>query len=299
MKILKGIALGFVAFFLCVSLSFLTLFITLHFTLLNPDFAVKEVGKLDLTEVAREYINTQMDTSDLPYSSAIDATLTEEKPWIDQQARQIIFTSYDYLLGLSDQLRFTISLEEVKQDLANNLVNAAIKSPPPEYQSLSPAAKEQYLLNLKKQYLEAIPSSYDLEINQETIGPDGMKALGQIKELIGYFQFALWFIIGFFIIMILLIVLIQLKLQGVTRVVGIVFLIEGALSGLAYLGLKTFIPLLIPLNELPNQFNTWLPGLINDFLLPCGICSLVVLIIGGISLAASFLIKDEQVIPAG
>lgn len=299
MNILKGIGLGFVAFFLCVSLSFLTLLVTLHFTLLNPDFAVKEVEKLDLTEIAREYLNSQTNTGSLSYSSAIDATITQEKPWINQQVRQIIFTTYDYLRGVSDQLRYTISLEEVKQDLANNLANAAVKSPPPEYQSLSPAEKEKYLLNLKNQYLEAIPSSYDLEINQDTIGPQGMNALNQIKELIGYFQFALWFIIGFLVIMILLIVLIQLKLRGITRLLGIVFLIEGALSVLAYFILKMVIPWLIPLNELPNQFNTWMPGLINDFLLPWGICSLAVLIIGGICLTASFLIKVEQVIPAG
>jgi hypothetical protein len=293
-KVLKGMALGFSGFFLFFSLQFLGFLITLNVSILNPDFVIREVEKLDATEVARTYLKDQLSNGDFLYASAIDTTLSQEKPWINQQIRQTIITSYDYLLGASDRLSYNFQLEEVKQSMSGNLARAVLNSPPPEYQKLSPQQKDQYILNLKKEIQEQIPSSYDLEINQTIVGADGMKLLQQIKEAIGYFKTVFLILIVFAVLMMLLIGLIQRKLSGISRVLGIIFLINGVLGGITYFILKLGIPHFVQLNELPTQVNSWLLVLINDCLAPVGMFSLIVLLTGVICLTASFMFKPRQ-----
>jgi hypothetical protein len=293
MKFLKGMALGFVGFFLFVSLLVLGFLFTLNVTILNPDFIITEVGKLDITEVLRTYIKDELPDLDRNYVSALDSTLVQEKTWINQQTKQIVNTSYSYLSGDTDLLQFDISLGEVKQNLTNNLVSSILQSPPQEYQRLVPQDKEVYLLNLKQQIQDAIPSNYTLEINAGTIGADGMNVLQKAREVIGYFKTAFIFLICFVVLMILLIILIERRVRGIFRVLGIVLLIDGVLGILTYFILKLEIPALMQPAGMPAQIASWLPVVINDFLSPWGLFSLIVLLAGGICLTASFLIKEE------
>lgn len=294
MSLLKGIALGLAGFFLFVSLSILGLFVTLNVTILNPDFIVSETEKLDITGIVSTYIKDQLSNLDQSYISALDATITQEKPWIYQQIKKSVYASYDYLLGASDQLHFDIPLGEIKQNLSDNLVQSILRSPPPEYQRLVPQDKEVYLHNLKQQIQEAIPSNYNLEINRDIIGADGIKVLKNIKEGIRYFKTAFWVIICFIVLMILLIALIERRIRGIFRVLGIIFLISGVLEIVTYFVLKLVLPLLIPASDLPAQINSWLPIFINDLVSPAGLFGLIVLLPGGICLTTSFLVKEEK-----
>ncbi len=57
MKVLKGMALGLVGFFLFVALIILGLAFTVNSTILNPQFVLNEVEKLDVTAVAQQIVN--------------------------------------------------------------------------------------------------------------------------------------------------------------------------------------------------------------------------------------------------
>jgi hypothetical protein len=295
-KIFKGIGLGLVGFFLFVSLPILSIFINLNNTLLNPDFVVREIEKLNVTEVAREYVKNQIFPEDLPYFDAIDTTLAQEKTWIDQQIKYVIANSYDYLLGTSNMLSFTFYLEEIKQNFSDNLVNSIQKSPPPEYKNLSFQEKEQFILDLKQQIQEETPSSYDLEINQDIVGYESMKAIQLAKEIIGDFKVTYWILIIVVLLMILLIGLIQREVRGIVRALGIIFALDGILCGITYLILRLVIPTTIPIGELPMSVEIWLKVLTNDLISPIGVFGLVVLVMGALCLAASFFIKGKQVV---
>ena len=268
------------------------LFITLNSTILNPNFAVKEIQNLDVTEIAREYIKEQLSGEAIYYSSAIDNTLIQEKPWIDQQIKQIIFNSYDYFLGATDRLLFVFPLEEIKPILINNVMDSILLSPPPEYRNLSVQEKEQYLAELKSQLQVRIPSSYELDIDQSLIGQDNMQALEQIKQGIVYFRISFWILISSILVIIGLSALIQKQAKGFSRMMGISFLAAGAVCGTIYFIVKLAIPLNIQ-SELTVQISTWLPVFIGDLLSPLGIFSLIVFTVGGICLAVSFLIHSH------
>jgi hypothetical protein len=193
-------------------------------------------------------------------------------------------------------LSFTFYLEEIKQNFSDNLVNSIQKSPPPEYKNLSSQEKEQFLLDLKQQIQEETPSSYDLEINQDIVGYEGMKVIQLAKETIGDFKITYWILIIFILLMILFIGLIQREVRGIFRALGIIFALDGILCGITYLILRLVIPTTIPIGELPMSVEIWLKVLTNDLISPIGVFGLVVFVMGAFCLAASFFIKGKQVV---
>jgi hypothetical protein len=296
MKFLKGMALGFVGFFLFISLPVSGLCITLYNTILNSDFVIAEINKLNVTEVVRAYVNEQLYNQDSFYASAIDTTLTHEKIWIDQQISQTVSKSYEYLLGNSDILTFNFLLDEVKQNLSANLEKSILSSPPPEYLLLSQPEKDLYLANLKQQIQDTVPSHYMVEINQDLIGSDGMELLRQVKAGIQCFKTASIILIIFIALLILITAVILRKLWEIWRVLGIILILDGVFGGIFYFMFKLGMPYLIHTADLPVQVNSWFTVLINDFISPFGIFNLIILLVGGICLSVSFIIKDRRAV---
>ena len=60
MKILKGLALGLLSFLLFLSLSVFGFALTLNYTLLNPDFTIYEVDRLNIPSLAEEWLGEQI-----------------------------------------------------------------------------------------------------------------------------------------------------------------------------------------------------------------------------------------------
>jgi hypothetical protein len=293
MKILKGMALGFVGFFLFISLPFLGILISLNTTLLNPDFIVKEIYKLDITEIVRDYINTELPPEASAYSSAIDDTLTQEKPWINQQINLIVHHAYDYLLGNIDELKFNVDLEEVKVNVSNNIINSIQNNPPADFQKLSSQEKALYLSDLKKQIQDNVPSNYEININEELIGQDGVNALLQVKNILGILRISFWILIIMILVFIFLIILIQKEIRGSIRTLGVIFLIDGILCGISYFVLKILILLYLSAFNLPLNINSWITVFINDLFCPWGVYSLVIAVLGLAGLVVSFFIKGN------
>jgi hypothetical protein len=244
--------------------------------------------------VTGEIVQAQLSSESQIYSSAIKNTIEQEKIWIDQQIKQIVFDSYAYLKGSEDQLNIYISLTEIKQRFSDNFVNEFLKFPPQEFQYLTENEKNQYLTQIKAQIQAEIPSQYYLSINQESIGIENMNTLLQLKQLISYFQVSLLILIGFTVLMIVLITLILRKTRGIARMIGIIFVISGIVSCTGYFILKNLVNN-IPSTGLSALLDTWINESMNDLLSSFLITGLTILILGAIFLIVSFVLARSDV----
>ncbi len=69
MKLAKGLALSLLGFLLFLSLSTFGLVFTLNSTILNPDFVVQELDKLDVYSLTSEFLDEQMLQSEVDAQS--------------------------------------------------------------------------------------------------------------------------------------------------------------------------------------------------------------------------------------
>ena len=108
MKFPKGLALGLLGILLFLSLAVFGLVLTLNQTILNPDFMVSQINKLDISSLAGEFfgefLSEQIPGGQTPEGKAlmaevIDDTLADLDPWIKDQMGTVIYSGYNYLLG--------------------------------------------------------------------------------------------------------------------------------------------------------------------------------------------------------
>ena len=313
MKVLKGFALGILGFLLFLSLSILGIAIMLNYTILNPDFVSTEIDKIDTSELIKPLISEPI-ISQIPpetqfLAGAVDKTIDDLEPWIKEETNMAIHKVYSYLLGKSQSLSITISLETLKETLRDNAWDALIQSPPPEFSSVPPAVAEQMFDQIYREFAGEIPSS--LEFDQSLIPPDMMPIIEQTQLVLGYFQAGFYGLIGFTALVILLIVLIHRQVRGSTRTLGTTSLIVGALTLVEIFLTSHFI--LPVLNQLPGQLGIplalqtwlqrWLPQLLNDFLNPLQVFSIGLIAAGIVLLIISYVYKprtlpDQQPTPA-
>lgn len=291
MQILKGIALGLVCFFLFIVLPLLGLAYTANSTAVNPQFAASEIRKLDIAELGRDVIVDLLPAEDQPYASAVDATLTEMKPWIDQQTDTAVKGVYAYLNGESDDINIDIQTGPFEQSLVDNFTADFLKAPPPEYVKLSNAQKAQYLAQSQKELTDLFP---DITIDSSLIGEDGMSALDQAKQVFGYIHSSFIWLLVTAIALILLVILIFREIKGSTRSIGIVFLAGGAVSGVLFLIIRSVVPGMLPTDDFPSQIQAWIAQFANDVLSPWGMFSLGAAVVGALLIGISFLYRSTK-----
>ncbi len=112
MKFLKGLALSLLGFLLLLSLSIFATAFTLNSTILNPDFVVSQIDKLDISSVAEEVITMGTPQGELPEELGIDLidTITKFEPVVKEQVIATIYPVYDYLLGKSQSPDLAVTL---------------------------------------------------------------------------------------------------------------------------------------------------------------------------------------------
>jgi hypothetical protein len=134
MNVAKGLGTGILSFLLFISLSVFGLAFLLHSTLLNPNFVASEVDKLNFTAVTQEFVDKEfkdkLPTEAAFLKEAVYDVVAQEQTWIKQQADYAIHTSYDYLLGNTDELVINIPLEAEKANLKERLWDALNKELP-------------------------------------------------------------------------------------------------------------------------------------------------------------------------
>ena len=292
MKFLKGLALSILSLLLFLSLSAFGLAITLNHTVLNPEFVVSQVDRLDISSLAKEVLREQVSQGGEFMAEFVDDAIVELEPWIKEQARTVIYASYDYLLGKRQDMSVTISLEPVKQNLKETVRQAVLQSPPPELAGLPPALIEQHFDEYYQGFSKEIPPTFELS---EKMLPAGViTQVEQVRQVIGYLQTGDKALIGFIAFLILCMVLIKREVKGTTRSLGSSFLSYGATTYAGILVAKYFAGRELVKLDIPIFIQEWLPQLIGDSLAPLEKFSMWVLIGGIALLVVSFVYRRQQ-----
>lgn len=300
MKFLKGLALSLLSLLLFLSLSVFGFVLTLNYTILNPDFAIAELNKLDIPSLIKPLIKEQIGEQLPPeaqfMAAAIDDTIDdavdELEPWIREQASTVIRSGYDYLLGRSQSLSVAISLEPAKEILRDNAREAFFQELPPELQGLPRAEVERYFDEFYEDFAREIPSTF--EFDESSLSPDVLAGLEQAKQVVSYLQLAYWALIGFMLLLILGIILINRQVKPTTRGLGTTFLIYGAIEYAGIFVAKHFAGPQLAQFEIPSALQTWLPQLLADFLAPLEMFSLGLMIAGVVLIIVSFAYKPPE-----
>jgi len=301
MKFLKGLGLAILSFLLFLSLSIFGFVLTLNQTILNPDFVVSQVDRLDIASIAGDMLSEQIPQFEAtspyePYvAEVMDDTIADLEPWIKEQARDGIYSFYDYLEGRSQSLSLVVSLEPVKEKLRDNLREAVLQSPLPELAGLSPAEREQALNEFYSEFSEQIPSTF--EFTEALMEPEVTAQLEQAKQVVGYLHLAYNALIGLILLLILGIVLINRKVKGSTRGLGMTFLTCGALSYAGVLVAKNIAGTHLTQLDIPVYLQAWTPQFLSDFLAPLEMYSIGLLAVGVVLLVVSFVYKPRQPSP--
>lgn len=292
MKFLKVLTISLLSLLLFLSLSILGLVLMLNHTILNPDFIVSEADELDISSLIKEFLTGEIPQEEPYLAEVLDNTIADLEPWIKEQVNAGIYTSYDYLLGKSESLSLVISLEPVKGNLKDNLREAILKSPPPELEGATPAVVELYINEAYQNIDELLPPRF--EFKESSLGPEVLAQLDQVRQAIGYYQLGYKLLIGFILLLILGIILINREVRGATRELGIIFTTYGALEYLGIFIIKYLAGTQLPQLAVPPPLQAWLPQLLNNFLAPLEIFS-IGLMVGGIALIiVSFVYKPRQ-----
>jgi hypothetical protein len=296
MKFLKGFALFILGSLLYLSLSTFGIAFMLNQTILNPDFVVSQVDRLDIPSLAEDMLSQQIppEAEELEefIGEAVSDTISDLEPWLKEQTAGAVNSLYDYLEGRSQSLSLVVPLEPVKESLRDNLWQAFLESPPPEVTGLSSTEIEQYFNEYYQQFSQEIPSTF--ELNETSLPPEGVALLGQVRQYIDYFNLIYNALIGLILLLILLIILVHREVRGSTRGIGVNFLTCGALSFLGVFAAEKFSAPLLTQANMPPYIQTWLPQLLSDTLAPLEIYSIVLAAVGVILLIVSFAYKPRQ-----
>jgi len=294
MKFLKGFGLVILSLLLFLSLSVFGTVLTLNQTILNPDFVVSQVDRLDIPSLAEDILSEQVPPEAEEFMNeefmveVISDTITDLEPWLKEQARDGIYSIYDYLEGRSQSLSLTISMEPVKESLMDNLRQAVLESPPPELAGLPPAEIESYL----DEVYQEIPSTF--EFTEASLDPAVIAQLEMVRQAIGYFRLGYYALIGLILLLILGIILINREVRGSTRSLGSIFLSCGILNFASVFIAKNIAGTQLARLDMPVYLQTWIPQLIKDALAPLEMYSIGLLAVGVVLLVVSFVYKPRE-----
>ena len=293
MNLLKGLALGLLSFLLLLSLSIFGVAFLLNQTILNPGFITSELDRLDVPLLAEELLSEQIPEEDFPeeFGAVLVNTITDLELWIQQQVSDAVYSSYDYLSGRSQILSVVIPLEPVKESLKDNLQQAFLESLPAELAGASPAQIELFLNGLYGQIDEQIPATF--EISESSLPPDVLSTVEMVKQIISYFQVGYKFLIGFMLLLIVGIILIDRQIRSTSRKLGAILLPEGILLLVGVFVAKYLAGTQIAQFDIPPYLQEWLPQLVSDFVAPLLILG-IGLLVGGVALLTfSFVYKRQ------
>jgi len=228
MKVARGCLSAVLCFFLFTVLVLLGIIITLNQTILNPDFVIAELDKLDIYSTVIEQAKAQLLGQEFIQQFISTNTLNQMfdklQPWLEEQANIIIHGIYAYFHG-DQKLDITISLQPVRSIVKETVREVTLQSPPPGLEEASQSQIEAFLSQIYVEIDKAIPASFTLDT---ILGQQTMAQLQDLKQVIRYIGIAYEALIGLAVLLLLIIALVYWwQPKPVTRVTGIVFIIAG------------------------------------------------------------------------
>ena len=280
--------------------------LTLRNTLLSSDFIVSIVDELDISSLAGEVLREQL-AEEIPEETgymveyldeSLDDVITELEPWVKEQVSVAADPIADYLLGESQSLNIVISMEPVMESLRDNLRHAFLQSPPSELAGLPQAELERRFDEFYQEFSEQMPSTFELDeslLGIETQA-DITEALVEVEEVleqarqyVGYFQLGYKLLIGFMVLLIAGIILINRNVKTTTRGLGTTFLSYGVPWLVVTLVSKHFAGRWLAPFDIPSSIQEFLPAFINDSLAPMLMLSIGLVVVGIVLITISFV----------
>jgi hypothetical protein len=188
-----------------------------------------------------------------------------------------------------------VDLEPVKEDVRDELRQSLLTSPPAGLEMIPPAELGRLFDQFYAQVSGEIPST--LEINENTLNelsPDIMPALIQARRYVGYFRVAYWALVVATALFIMGIILLDRRVRGATRWLGIPCLISGVATYVSTFFIRDFAEGLITQVDLPAPLGDWLRQVVGDSLAPMRVCGIVLMAVGVALLIVSVVYKRRS-----
>ena len=241
--------------------------VTLNRTLLDADFVVRQVDRLDIGGVAMDLIGDDLLASVLGgavpqefdfLQEAIAKTVADVEPWISEQVAVAIYTLYDYVNGDSDSLVIDLTLEHVRTTIEANLTEAMRRELGPENEFL--------LAAIIPTIMTQVPATMSLDLAEyEPAVADGLTLA---RSYFGYCRIVFWGGIAFSVLLALLIVLIFRRVRGAAITLGVVSLLFGAGMLAARFASDYTVISFLPFYLVPAGLEVWLREVIYEVLAP-------------------------------
>lgn len=179
MGFLRGLGTTICGILLFLALTVFSAAFLLNGTVLNTGFMNSQIDKLDISSIAHDAINTQIQEELPPNSDFINGVVLnffdKEVPQIKTQLHNGINEAYDYFLQKTDTLSVTISLAEIKQNLKDNIWQTAVDYLKTKLAGMSGTQADSYVGDIAAQIpqdllppeLLALPSSLRTQIEKQ------------------------------------------------------------------------------------------------------------------------------------
>jgi hypothetical protein len=278
-------------------------------SVLAPDFTISMIENADLTPLLEEALSEMLAESELPlglsYEDYIDDIAADIEGWAKEQAAIVIPPVYDYILGQSQTLDVTISLDTFKETLRSNLKQSFLSSPPMKYQGLSQSELGQTFDTLFEENTADMPSTFTLneeffaseDGTQTTINfTEAEEALNQSREYISIFNLVFYLLIVFILLLIGGIILIYREVKGSALNLGLVSLIFGIAVLITHATSLRIARDVIIQQDISSSIalRDWLIQMSTGSLFPLQILYIVFILIGIALLAVYFVCRQRQ-----
>jgi len=292
--------------------------LTLRNTIFSTDLILSIVDEIDMSyfiseffvdELAKEipedmeYLVYYFDEYLIEYfDEYVDDVIIENKSWMKEQINIAADPVLDYLFGESQSLNVVISLEPLTESLRDTLREPFLELPPAELVNLSPRILEQVYDDFFEELAETMPTfkidenSFEPEVRSDITEAlaEAEKALEKARQGISYFKLGYILLIVFILLLIAGIILISRDVRYITRSLGITFVVYGALELVGVLVTRHFTRTFIPMSDLPQSLQVWIPELFGNLLAPLLWFSVGILIVGIALTVVSFVYKRGQ-----
>ena len=297
MSIYQKLLALFCGLLLTLALMVAGIAVTVNMTVLNPDFMVKEVEKLDISSTITDQIKKELQVQELygfsdliGLDQMIEDILRDTEPWFKEQTRYVVYEGIIYLKS-KDDLNITISLAPLKAAIAEQINEKIDSFLPPGMEEIPVDIDITSLVDLT-----GMPDSFT--ISESTLDPGMVQALHLIKRIAEYLKLA--YILSI-VIAILAIIGIgwtqQWRIRFIARYLGTPFILCGIACTLLALGLRISNSLARHFTQnvdMAFDFQNKLSTIIADLTLPLLIYGIIVLLTGIALVIIAFVYGQKE-----
>lgn len=298
MKVLKVLLVIVFSVLLAVDLVVIMLTATVKTTVLNPEFIKNEIEKQAFITSAKQSLLNQLEkniekSKDVSMAELVDYAFPVT--WLEAQTGRVVDSLLPYLKSETEKLTLNIPLAEPKTRMKERLAQIIKTSPPAVLIGQPQDRVDTYIKEFVSQLDRFMPDTYNVE---ERIGEDVKSDLNSIRIIINKFYLGSTLLIVLAFVFAAFVALILRKLKPVFGSVGVSVLVAGALCFISYQVVSSLLNSASMDIQLPVGFKPEMViNVIKDGIHPLNTGGILLLIIGGLLIIASFFLRTKESLP--